>query len=110
MPNRERNHEQQFPRLVDPQTGRDSPKPPKSPDALLTRAEAAAYIDRELGRPMAFSTMQKLCALREGPPVAEYWGRRPLYSRADLKAWVEARGGKTRPVKESQEPQAADGR
>jgi len=86
------------------------PIKPKSPDALLMRAEAAQYIDRELGRPMAFSTLQKLCALHEGPPVAEYWGRRPLYSREDLKAWVEARGGKTRPVKESQEPQAADGR
>jgi hypothetical protein len=66
----------------------------KSPEALLTRQEATEYIDRDLGRPIKFSTMQKLCALREGPPVREYWGRRPLYSREDLKAWVEARAKK----------------
>jgi len=82
-----RNREQ-TPHLV---SSSSDPKPPKSPDALLTRVEAAAYIDRELGRPMAFSTFQKLCALREGPPVSEYWGRRPLYSREALRTWVEGR-------------------
>jgi hypothetical protein len=61
-------------------------------DALLTRREAARYINDELGYPLSFSTLTKLCALREGPPVARWWGRRPLYERSSLKAWVEARG------------------
>jgi hypothetical protein len=97
MQNREQNPEQ-FPCLVNPQTGGDSLRPKTSPEALLTRAEAAVFIDRDLGRPLALSTLQKLCAIREGPPVAEYWGRRPLYSREGLKAWVEARAKQARSV------------
>jgi hypothetical protein len=64
----------------------------KPQDAFLTRREAARYINDELGYPLSFSTLTKLCALREGPPVARWWGRRPLYERSSLKAWVEARG------------------
>jgi hypothetical protein len=39
----------------------------KSADALLTRLESAEYISKELGRPLSFSTLQKLCAWGEGP-------------------------------------------
>ena len=46
----------------------------KPPEALLTRKELAGYISNELGRPMSFSTLTKLCALGEGPPVYEWWG------------------------------------
>jgi hypothetical protein len=63
----------------------------KSADALLTRLESAEYISKELGRPLSFSTLQKLCAWGEGPTVAAWWGRRPLYSRNNLHAWVDAR-------------------
>lgn len=101
MRNREQNPEQ-FPCLVDRQTGGDPFKPETSPEALLTRAEAAVFIDRDLGRPLALSTLQKLCALHEGPPIREYWGRRPLYSREDLRAWVEARGSRTAPPRRVQ--------
>jgi hypothetical protein len=65
--------------------------PQKPPGALLTRREAAEYVRHDLGRPLSFSTLTKLCALDEGPPVAAQWGRRPLYSREDLRAWVESR-------------------
>jgi hypothetical protein len=64
----------------------------KSPDALLTRREAARYVNDELGHPLSFSTMTKLCALGEGPPIARWGGRRPLYERKSLRGWVEARG------------------
>jgi hypothetical protein len=70
----------------------------KSADALLTRLESAEYISKELGRPLSFSTLQKLCAWGEGPTVAAWWGRRPLYSRNNLHAWVDAR---SRPKKEA---------
>jgi hypothetical protein len=66
---------------------------PSKPDgALLTRHEAAEYVRRELGRPLSFSTLTKLCALGEGPSVVTYWGRRPLYSRDGLREWAEGRG------------------
>ena len=53
----------------------------KPPEALLTRKELAGYISNELGRPMSFSTLTKLCALGEGPPVYE-WGALPALSAA----------------------------
>jgi hypothetical protein len=72
-------------------------QPTKPPEALLTRKELAGYISSELGRPMSFSTLTKLCALGEGPPVYEWWGRFPLYRRQDGKAWADARARKVRP-------------
>jgi hypothetical protein len=63
----------------------------KPADALLTRREAARFITEELGYPVAFSTLTKLCAIGEGPPVARQGGRRPLYSRQGVRNWVEAR-------------------
>src|SRR5262245_50373347 len=57
----------------------------------LTRRQAAEFIRNVLGRPFAFSTATKLAALGEFAPPATWWGRRPLYSRDDLRAWVEAR-------------------
>jgi hypothetical protein len=74
-----------------------APNSNKPTTALFTRAEAAEFVAVELGFPLSFSTLEKLCALREGPPVARWWGRRPLYARNDLKAWAEARSRKTGP-------------
>jgi hypothetical protein len=64
----------------------------KPTDALLTRREAAHYVNDELGHPLSFSTLTKLCALGEGPAVARRWGRRPLYERNSLREWVATRG------------------
>ncbi len=69
-----------------------SSHPSKPADALLTRREAAQFINDELGRPMAFSTLTKVCAQGEGPPVASWWSKRALYRREDLKTWAESRG------------------
>jgi hypothetical protein len=63
----------------------------KPADALLTRREAARYINQELGHPLSFSTLTKICALGGGPPIACWWGRRPLYDRNSLRAWTESR-------------------
>jgi hypothetical protein len=71
-------------------------KSTKPSEALLTRKELAGYISNELGRPMSFSTLTKLCALGEGPPAYEWWGRFPLYRRQDGKAWADARARKAR--------------
>jgi hypothetical protein len=44
----------------------------KPVDALLTRREAARYVNDDLGHPLSFSTLTKLCAVGEGPPVARW--------------------------------------
>jgi len=62
-----------------------------SSEPFLTRHQAADFIRDELGRPMSFSTLTKLCALGEGPEPAAMWGRRPLYSKDGLKMWADAR-------------------
>jgi hypothetical protein len=62
----------------------------------LTRRQAAEYIRDILGRPISFSTANKLAALGEFAHPALWWGRRPLYTRVDLRQWVEAR---SRPTK-----------
>jgi hypothetical protein len=58
----------------------------------LTRGQAAAYL-REHGIPIGDSTLDKLCmrAVNQGPPVAAWWGRRPLYDPDQVLAWAEAR-------------------
>ena len=71
----------------------------------LTRRQAADFIRDELGRPMSFSTAAKLAALGEFAEPVVWWGRRPLYTRDDLRAWAEAR---SRPTKERAVPQSTN--
>jgi hypothetical protein len=58
----------------------------------MTRRQIAKYL-REHGVPVGDSTLDKLCmpTVNEGPPVAVWWGRRPLYDPADALAWAEGR-------------------
>jgi hypothetical protein len=62
------------------------------PRRRMTRKQMAIYL-REQGIPIGDSTLDKLCMrpANEGPPVAAWWGRRPLYDPADALAWAEAR-------------------
>jgi hypothetical protein len=57
----------------------------------LTRRQGAEFVRDILGRPFSFSTASQLAALGEFAPPALWWGRRPLYTRDDLRQWVEAR-------------------
>jgi hypothetical protein len=105
--------------VKEPQRGSDNPKPTLPKDQLglpgagqptpsplttdrqlgeyLTRRQAAAYVNNELGRPMSFSTASKLAALGEFAEPTLWWGRRPLYARGSLRTWADAR---SRPTKE----------
>ena len=58
----------------------------------MTRKETAAFL-RQRGFPIGNSTLNKLCmpSSGQGPLVAAWWGRRPLYDPADALAWAEAR-------------------
>jgi hypothetical protein len=63
---------------------------------LQTRRQAADYVRGVLGYPMSFSTASKLAAQGEFATPAVWWGRRPLYRAADLRAWAEARSRLTK--------------
>ena len=55
-----------------------------------TRAELCAKL-REIGFPISMAKLNKLCAPSEnkGPPVASWWGPRPLYDLDHGIAWAE---------------------
>jgi hypothetical protein len=58
----------------------------------LTRGQLVSLL-HEHGYPIGKSTLDKLCmpAINEGPPVAAWWGRRPLYDADEALAWAEKR-------------------
>jgi hypothetical protein len=48
---------------------------------------------RAVGYPISDATLDKLCspAVGQGPPVAGWWGRRPLYELDTAITWAELR-------------------
>jgi hypothetical protein len=65
----------------------------KHDEPLLTQQELAPFIRAETGIPLSHSTITKLCspAIGDGPAVATWFGRRPLYARDAVLAWARAR-------------------
>jgi hypothetical protein len=63
------------------------------PKKRLTRKQLGAFLREEHGYPIGDSTLDKLCmpTINQGPPVAGWWGRRPLYDPDEGLAWAEAR-------------------
>ena len=55
----------------------------------LDRAEAARFLS-EHGYPIAKATLDTMAVRGGGPPYC-YWGRKPLYRKADLLAWAQGR-------------------
>jgi hypothetical protein len=61
-----------------------------------TRADFCEYL-QSLGYPIKLGTLNKLCApaLDDGPPVAVWWGQRPLYDfgspDAPVDLWAASR-------------------
>ena len=80
--------------LTVPSPTTSRPAPPSG--EFLTRRQAADFIRDQLGRPMSFSTAQKLAALGEFAEPVMWWGRRPLYDRETLRAWAEARSRRSK--------------
>jgi hypothetical protein len=58
----------------------------------LTRKQLGEFL-RNRGFPIGNSTLTKLCApsIGQGPPVAAWWGNRPLYDPDAGISWAEAR-------------------
>jgi hypothetical protein len=72
----------------------------------MTRKQLAEFLKGH-GFPIALSTLEKLCspAIGRGPPIAAWWGNRPLYEPAPSIAWAE---GRLRPTRgEQSEDRAA---
>ena len=65
-----------------------------TPEQLLTREPLRLKLN-ELGYPLTASYFQKIClpSVGAGPPVAKWWGRRPLYRLDEVLAWAESRCG-----------------
>ena len=82
----------------------DKPAFPGAPQYLM-RKQAAEFIPRHFA-PMSFSRLEKLCMAGEGPPVAGWWGRRPLYEPVALLEWARSRMSRS-PVPENGALEAA---
>jgi hypothetical protein len=72
----------------------DQTAAPFAPEQLLTRERVRLQLN-ELGFPLTASYFQKIClpSVNAGPPVAKWWGKRPLYRLDEALAWAEARSG-----------------
>jgi hypothetical protein len=70
-----------------------APEQPR-PEQLYTREQLRLQLN-ELGYPLTASYFQKIClpSVSAGPPVAKWWGRRPLYRLDEALAWAESRCG-----------------
>jgi hypothetical protein len=60
--------------------------------ALLTREQLRLKLN-ERGYPLTVSYFNKIClpSVGDGPPVAKWWGKRPLYNLEDALAWAKSR-------------------
>jgi hypothetical protein len=63
-------------------------------EALLTREQLRLHLN-EQGYPLSQSYFNKISlpSVNAGPPVAMWWGKRPLYRLDDALAWAESRCG-----------------
>jgi hypothetical protein len=66
----------------------------QTPPALLTREQLRLLLN-ERGYPLSQSYFNKISlpSVNAGPPVAKWWGKRPLYRLDDGLAWAESRCG-----------------
>ena len=60
---------------------------------FVTRQELLRHIKEKLGVPVTDGTMAQMCmpSRNQGPPVAAYWGRRPIYNLEEGLAWARER-------------------
>jgi hypothetical protein len=68
-----------------------APKRPAEPvpPEFVTREQLRQHLNA-LGFPITAGTLNQLCAPArgEGPPIAGYWGTRPVYRLEDGLAWA----------------------
>jgi hypothetical protein len=59
---------------------------------LMTRRQLVPFLNAN-GIPITWTTLNKLCAPKvgQGPPVAGFWGRTPLYKPGPSLEWASSR-------------------
>jgi hypothetical protein len=64
---------------------------------LLTREQVRLRLN-EQGFPLTASYFNKIClpSRNAGPPIAKWWGKRPLYDLGAALDWAESRCSATR--------------
>jgi hypothetical protein len=62
-------------------------------EPLLTQGQIPSFVTEMTGIPIGVSTVKKLCApsIGDGPRPAAWFGKRPLYERAEVLRWAKAR-------------------
>jgi hypothetical protein len=63
---------------------------------FVTRAQLAEHLTKN-GFPIKLAYLNWLENQRSGPPVAHYWGQRPIYDLAECLTWARNRSTKRRP-------------
>jgi hypothetical protein len=68
-----------------------APAPPAAGLPLMTRQQVVRFLNAN-GIPISESTLAKLCApsVNRGPPVASWWGKRPLYAPGPALDWAKS--------------------
>ena len=58
---------------------------------LLTRQQLVVFLNVS-GFPVSEATLNKLCSqkINQGPPVAKFWGKRPLYEPGPALEWAKS--------------------
>jgi hypothetical protein len=77
-----------------PSQGADAMQPQNDPsEPLLTQGQIPSFVTEVTGIPIGVSTVKKLCApsIGDGPRPAAWFGKRPLYERAEVLRWAKAR-------------------
>ncbi len=66
---------------------------PANSTPLLTREKLRLRLNEEYGFPFTTSYFNKIClpSVNAGPPVAKWFGKRPLYRLDEALAWAESR-------------------
>jgi hypothetical protein len=67
-----------------------------APPQFVTRAQLAEQLTKN-GFPIKLAYLNWLENQRSGPPVAHYWGQRPIYDVEQALAWARNRTTKRRP-------------
>ena len=59
-------------------------------ELMLDRVDGAAFIRDAFGVPIEATDLERAAQAGDGPPFRR-WGRKSLYTRADLSAWARQR-------------------
>jgi hypothetical protein len=74
-----------------PRSRRKQPAAPAEGLPLMTRAQLVVFLNAS-GFPISASVLSKLAspAINRGPPIAAWWGKRPLHAPGPSLEWAKS--------------------